>query len=307
MSIIEARDLTKRYGKVRGIQDVNLKVKEGEIFGFLGPNGAGKTTTIRLFLDLINPTSGKVFLFGQPVERQSVELHNELGYLPGELRLYERLTGGQFLNYMSRFQHDKPPARQRELLDALDLSPADLSRPMRFYSQGMKRKVGIVQAMQHDPNLLILDEPTEGLDPLMQQSFYKLLQDFRDRGGTVFMSSHILPEVEEVCDRVGLIREGEIVAVEEVEELRRRHVRCLRLVTASPLDRVPLLEPGITLHNQENTQTTLFVTGAANLQVLLGNLAQLDLVDFTFEHAKLEDFFLQYYAVEQPTLEKNRD
>jgi ABC-2 type transport system ATP-binding protein len=295
MSIIETRDLTKRYGKARGIQNVNLRVERGEIFGFLGPNGAGKTTTIRLLLDLINPTSGQVLLFDRPVERQSVELHNEVGYLPGELRLYERMTGRQFLDYLGRFQHDKPPARQRELLDALDLSPDRLNRPMRFYSQGMKRKIGIVQATQHDPRLLILDEPTEGLDPLMQQSFYQLLHDYRDRGGTVFMSSHILPEVEEVCDRVGLIRDGEMVAVEQVEELRRRHVRCLRLVTAAPLDVDPLLEPGITLHDQEGTEATLFVAGAVDLKALLAKLAQLDLVDLTFEHAKLEDFFLQYY------------
>jgi ABC-2 type transport system ATP-binding protein len=295
MSIIETRGLTKRYGETRGIQNVNLRVEEGEIFGFLGPNGAGKTTTIRLLLDLINPTSGQVFLFGQPVERQSVELRNEVGYLPGELRLYERMTGQQMLDYMGRFQHDKPPTRQRELLDALDLSPADLNRPMRFYSQGMKRKIGIVQAMQHDPNLLILDEPTEGLDPLMQQSFYQLLHDYRDRGGTVFMSSHILPEVEEVCGRVGLIRGGEMVAVEEVEELHHRHVRRLKLVTATPLDVPPLLEPGITLQSQEGTEATLFVTGAVDLKAMLGKLAQLDLVDLTFENAKLEDFFLQYY------------
>jgi ABC-2 type transport system ATP-binding protein len=295
MSVIETRGLTKRYGETRGIQNVDLRVEGGEIFGFLGPNGAGKTTTIRLLLDLINPTSGQVFLFGQPVERQSVELRNEVGYLPGELRLYERMTGQQMLDYMGRFQHDKPPARQRELLDALDLSPADLKRPMRFYSQGMKRKIGIVQAMQHDPNLLILDEPTEGLDPLMQQSFYQLLHDYRDRGGTVFMSSHILPEVEEVCGRVGLIRGGDMVAVEEVEELHRRHVRRLKLITATPLDAPPLIEPGITLHSQEGTEATLFVTGAVDLKAMLSKLAQLDLVDLTFENAKLEDFFLQYY------------
>jgi ABC-2 type transport system ATP-binding protein len=298
MSIIETRGLTKSYGKSPGIQNVNLKVEEGEIFGFLGPNGAGKTTTIRLLLDLMNPTSGQVLLFGQPVERQSVALHNEVGYLPGELRLYERMTGGQMLDYLSRFQHDKPPARQGELLDALDLSPAKLKQPMRFYSQGMKRKIGIVQAMQHDPRLLVLDEPTEGLDPLMQQSFYQLLQDYRDRGGTVFMSSHILPEVEQVCDRVGLIRQGEIVAVEEVENLHRRHVRLLRLVTNTPLDVAPLLELGITLHSQKDAEVTLFVTGAVNLKALLGKLAQLDLADLTFEDAKLEDFFLQYYTTE---------
>jgi ABC-2 type transport system ATP-binding protein len=270
-------------------------ISKGEIFGFLGPNGAGKTTTIRSLLGLINPTSGHVLLYDQPIDRQSVELRNEVGYLPGELRLYERMSGKQILDYLGRFQRDKPPQRQQELLDVLDLSPADLKRSVRFYSQGMKRKVGIIQAMQHDPRLLILDEPSEGLDPLMQQSFYQLLRDYRDRGGTVFMSSHILPEVEQVCDRVGLIRDGKMVAVEDVDELRRKHVRCLRLVTATPLDVGFMLEEGIIFHSQEGTEITLFVTGAVDLKALLNKLVQLDLVDLTFEHAKLEDFFLQYY------------
>jgi ABC-2 type transport system ATP-binding protein len=295
LPIIETRRLTKRYGKTRGVEDVNLRVAKGEIFGFLGPNGAGKTTTIRLLLDLINPSNGQVLLFDQPVFRQSVGLRNEVGYLPGELRLYERMTGQQMLDYLGHFQRGKPPMRQQELLDALDLSAADLKRSIRFYSQGMKRKVGIVQAMQHDPRLLILDEPSEGLDPLMQQSFYQLLRDYRDRGGTVFMSSHILPEVEQVCDRVGLIRDGEMVAVENVEELRRKHVRCLKLITAAPLDVGSVLEAGITFHSQDGAEITLFVTGAVDLKALLNKLAQLDLVDLTFEHAKLEDFFLQYY------------
>ena len=287
--------MTKRYGKIRGVENVNLRVTKGEVFGFLGPNGAGKTTTIRLLLDLINPTNGQVCLFDQLVDRQSVLLRNEVGYLPGELRLYERMTGQQVLDYLGHFQRNKPPTRQKELLDALTLSTSDLKRSIRFYSQGMKRKIGIVQAMQHDPRLLILDEPSEGLDPLMQQSFYQLLSDFRDHGGTVFMSSHILPEVEQVCDRVGLIRDGEMVAVENVEELRHKHVRCLRLITAAPLDIRSVLEEGITLHNQEGTETTLFATGAIDLKALLFKLTQLDLVDLTFEHAKLEDFFLQYY------------
>lgn len=298
MSIIEIRDLTKRYGKTRGIQNVALRVEKGEVFGFLGPNGAGKTTTIRLILDLINPTSGQVLLFGQPVRRQSVDLRSEVGYLPGELRLYEQLTGQEMLDYMGRFQDSKPPVRQPELLDALNLSSGDLKRPMRFYSQGMKRKIGIVQAMQHNPRLLILDEPTEGLDPLMQQSFYQLLHDYRESGGTVFMSSHILPEVEEVCDRVGLIRNGELVTIEEVEALHRQHVRRLRLVTARPLDASSLLGPGISLHSQAGTEVVLFVTGAVNLSKLLGKIAQFDLLDLAFEHAKLEDFFLKYYNKE---------
>ncbi len=298
MSIIETRNITKSYGTARGVQNLNLSVEEGEVFGFLGPNGAGKTTTIRLLLDLISPNQGQIFLFGQQVTRQSVELHSEIGYLPGELRLYEKMTGRQLLNHMGRYQQGKAPVRQQELLDALDLSSKVLRRPIRSYSQGMKRKIGIVQAMQHDPRLLILDEPSEGLDPLMQQNFYEQIRAYRDRGGTVFMSSHILPEVEEVCDRVGLIRDGKMVAVETVEDLHQQRVRRLKLTTAQPLDKpslLTLLGPGVTLRSQEGTEVLLFVTGTVSLKALLGKLAQIDIVDMTFEHAKLEDFFLQHY------------
>jgi ABC-2 type transport system ATP-binding protein len=295
MTIIETINLSKQYRKGRGIQDVNLKIEQGEVYGFLGPNGAGKTTTIRLILDLINPTGGQALLFGKPVERRRVALRQDVGYLPGELRMYERLTGKEMLDYLGRFQDNRPPSRQQELLTALDLSASDLVKPMRYYSQGMKRKIGIVQAMQHDPPLLILDEPTDGLDPLMQQNFYHLLDDYRARGGTVFMSSHVLPEVEVICDRVSLIRAGQIVTVEKVEDLHRQHVRRLKLVTVNPLDIALLDVPGISLHHQNGNETILFVTGAVSYPLLFRKLESLDLLDITFEHARLEDFFLQYY------------
>jgi ABC-2 type transport system ATP-binding protein len=295
MAVIQTQALTKRYGESLGIQDVNLSVKEGEIFGFLGPNGAGKTTTIRLLLDLMNPTSGQVRLFGQTVNRKDRTLFSQVGYLPGELRMHEHMTGQQTLGYLGRFQNTQGPVRRRELLAALDLAPTKLKQPLRTYSQGMKRKIGIVQAMQHDPRLLILDEPTDGLDPLMKQSFYHLLRDYRERGGTVFMSSHILPEVETICDRVALIREGSIVAVEEVADLQRRHTRRLRLVTETPLDASRLLQPGVTVKRQEGTTTILLVSALVRIPALLATLARLDILDMTFEDAKLEDFFMQYY------------
>ena len=295
MTIIQTQALTKRYGESLGIQDVDLSVKPGEIFGFLGPNGAGKTTAIRLLLDLMNPTSGQVRLFGQAVNRKDKTLFSQVGYLPGELRMHERMTGQQTLDYLGRFQNAQGPVYRRELLAALDLPPAKLKQPLRTYSQGMKRKVGIVQAMQHDPRLLVLDEPTDGLDPLVKQNFYQLLRDYRERGGTVFMSSHILPEVETVCDRVALIRKGRIVAVEEVADLQRRHTRRLRLVTETPLDASRLPQPGVTVKRQEGTTTVLLVSAVVRISALLATLAQLDILDMTFEDAKLEDFFMQYY------------
>jgi ABC-2 type transport system ATP-binding protein len=229
------------------------------------------------------------------VNRKDKTLYSQVGYLPGELRMHERMTGQQMLDYLGRFQNSQGPVYRRELLAALDLPPAKLKQPLRTYSQGMKRKIGIVQAMQHDPRLLILDEPTDGLDPLMKQNFYQLLRDYRERGGTVFMSSHILPEVEAVCDRVALIREGRIVAVEEVADLQRRHTRRLRLVTGTPLDASRLLQPGVTVKQQEGTTTVLLVSAVVRFPTLLATLTQLDILDMSFEDAKLDDFFMQYY------------
>ncbi len=208
MNVIETETLTKSYGSHRGIVEVDLAVAQGEVFGFLGPNGAGKTTTIRMLLDLIRPTSGVAKVFGIESSADPVAIHRRIGYLPGEFALYDRLSGGQTLEYFANLRGGVDKAYQAGLIERLDLDP---SRRFREYSKGNKQKVGLVIALQHRPELLVLDEPTAGLDPLVQQTFFATLREAVAAGATVFLSSHILSEVEKSCDRVAIIREGRIV------------------------------------------------------------------------------------------------
>ena len=216
-AIIEIEKLTKSYGSHRGIVEVDLQVDQGEIFGFLGPNGAGKTTTIRTLLDHIRPTSGRARVFGIDTTVDPVSIHRRLGYIPGEFSLYDRLTGGQTLQYFASLRGGVDKSYQAALIERFDIDP---TRRFREYSKGNKQKIGLVIALQHRPELLVLDEPTSGLDPLVQQSFYSLVREAKDEGRTVFLSSHILSEVERTCDRVAIIREGRLVKVDRVEALR---------------------------------------------------------------------------------------
>ncbi|HLJ82155.1 MAG TPA: ABC transporter ATP-binding protein, partial [Ktedonobacterales bacterium] len=221
-SIVDVKNLTKRYGKSRGIDDVSFQVEEGEIFGFLGPNGAGKTTTIRLLMALLRADTGTAQIAGMDCWEQSVEIKRLIGYLPGELSLDPNLTGGQILEYFGHLRGGVDQAYLKQLIARLDLDP---TRKFRQYSSGNKRKIGIVQAFMHRPRLLILDEPTNGLDPLNQQEFDHMIKEVRDEGRTVFLSSHILTEVEQTCNRVAIIREGRLVRVGGVAELKdiKRH------------------------------------------------------------------------------------
>ena len=221
--IIHTEGLTKSYGKNRGVIDVSLDVRPGEVFGFLGPNGAGKTTTIRTLLDFIRPNSGVAKVFGMDAHRQSREIRRRIGYLPGDLALYEKLKGAEMLRYMGNLRGGVEWDHVRELAERLH---SDLSRPIRTLSQGNRQKIGLIQALMHKPELLILDEPTNGLDPLIQQVFYRLISEVE--GQTVFLSSHNLPEVERVCDRVGIIREGRLIAVEEVSRAKVPRVATAR-------------------------------------------------------------------------------
>src|SRR5213595_1968107 len=226
---ISIRGLTKQYGSLTALKVLNLEVVQGEVLGILGLNGAGKTTAIRLLLDLLRPTSGKAFIFGHDCWTEGLAARARVGYLPGELGLYPDLTGFEVLDFLAGISRQAVDKRRRQdLFDRLELPHSDLRRSLRQYSTGMKRKLGLIQAFQADPQLLILDEPTEGLDPLMQASFYQLLLDFKKRGRTVFMSSHVLSEVDRACDRIALVRKGEIVLLAPVEETRKlaaRHVR----------------------------------------------------------------------------------
>jgi ABC-2 type transport system ATP-binding protein len=231
---IHLEHLGKQYGRLTALRNLSLDVVPGEIFGFLGLNGAGKTTTIRILLDLVRPTTGRASILGADCQTDGLQVRAQLGYLPGEPGFYGDMTGGATLDLLGRLSAAHIDAAWRaRLLDRLEFAAADLRRPMREYSTGMKRKLGIVQAFQADPPLLVLDEPTEGLDPLMQDAFYDLVAEARRRGRTVFMSSHVLPEVERVCDRIGLLRDGELVLLSTVADVRRFAGRRMRVSFAA--------------------------------------------------------------------------
>ena len=282
--------LTKMYGSSRGILDLDLEVRQGEIFGFLGPNGAGKTTTIRLLLDLIKPTSGSARVLGLDCVRDSVAVRRLVGYLPGEVSLYEWMTGVALLDFLARAGNRPAPLRG-ELLERLDLDPS--GRIGRF-SHGMKQKLALVSAMQHDPAVLLLDEPTSGLDPLIQQEFYVILRDLKNRGRTIFLSSHVLAEVERLCDRVGIIREGRLVAVEEVGTLRNRVIREMRVTFAVPIDARLLEGPGVRVVSANGCEVRLSVAGGVG--DLVRRLAEHEVADLEYDKPSLEALFLGYYS-----------
>jgi ABC-2 type transport system ATP-binding protein len=294
---ISIRGLTKRYGPLTALNDLNLDVERGEIFGFLGLNGAGKTTAIRLLLDLLRPTSGQAFIFGYDCWTEGLDARARIGYLPGELGLYLDLTGLETLDFLAGLNRQPVDKQYRQqLCDRLELPQRDLRRRLREYSSGMKRKLGIIQAFQANPPLLILDEPTEGLDPLMQESFYGLLVDAKRGGATVFMSSHVLSEVERICDRIALLRKGEMVLLSSVRESRRLAPRRVRVLFSEDVDAAPDLPPGHELIEKAPRLWRLTVAGP--LGPLLALLEGLPVEDMELEEARLEDVVLKYYREE---------
>jgi ABC-2 type transport system ATP-binding protein len=291
--------LAKRYGRVTALSDVTLDVSPGEIFGFLGLNGAGKTTTIRVLLDLVRPTSGRAAVFGKDCQAHSLDARAQIGYLPGELGFYGDMTGAATLDFLGRLARGGiDMRRRRDLLDRLELSPSDLQRPIREYSTGMKRKLGIVQAFDSDRGLLILDEPTEGLDPLMQEALYGLLEDTRRRGRTVFMSSHVLPEVERVCDRIGLLRRGELVLVSAIDAVRRLAARRVHIVFG---ETVPVPDgawpEGCEAAEVGPAEWRLHVRGPLGPVITL--VAALPVKDLEVREPHLEEVLRQYYKKEE--------
>ncbi len=292
MNIIETEKLTKSYGTHRGIIEVDLAVTEGEIFGFLGPNGAGKTTTIRTLLDLIRPTSGVARVFGVESSADPVAIHRRVGYLPGEFALYDRLTGAQHLEYFANLRGGVDRAYQASLVERLDLDP---SRRFREYSKGNKQKVGLVIALQHRPELLVLDEPTGGLDPLIQQSFFEILKEAVAAGATVFLSSHILSEVEKTCDRVAIIREGRLVRLGTVDALRdlAHHQVELRFAGEVPAARFAGL-PGVSDVIVDDHVLRMRVAGA--ITPVVQAAAGYELLDFVSREPSLEETFLAQYG-----------
>ncbi|PWU18248.1 MAG: ABC transporter [Verrucomicrobia bacterium] len=293
VAAISIRGLTKTYGSLTALRELTLDVCPGEIFGFLGLNGAGKTTAIRLLLDLLRPTSGSACIFGSDCRAQGLNARARIGYLPGELGLYLDLTGLETLDFLAGLNRQAVhlPYR-RALCDRLELPERDLRRRLRQYSAGMKRKLGLIQALQSQPPLLILDEPTDGLDPLMQEAFYSLLADVKRSGATVFMSSHILSEVERVCDRLALLRKGELVLLSAVRESRRLAPRRVRVLFTHDVALPPTL-PGHQFVEFTPRLWHLAVTGP--LGPLLAVLQGLPVHDLELEEARLEDVVLKYY------------
>ncbi len=295
---IAIRDLAKSYGHVHAVRGVTFDVQRGEIFGFLGLNGAGKTTTIRILLDLLRPSRGQAQLFGFDCQRQSRLARATVGYMPGELGFYSDMTGLEVLDLMARLSSGRHDATLRlQLADRLELARADLRRPLRAYSTGMKRKLGLIQALQTDPPLLILDEPTEGLDPLVQRALHELLFELRGRGRTVFMSSHVLSEVERLCDRIGVIREGEVVLLSTVEEARRRSGRTVQIQFTRPVDALPL-PAGMSLVSRTPDRWSVKVEhDIGELMPLLGTLPVRDL---EILEPSLEDVLRSFYRTVRP-------
>jgi ABC-2 type transport system ATP-binding protein len=294
-AVISTRALTKHYGQVRALNDLTLDVRRGEIFGFLGPNGAGKSTAIRTLLGFLHATRGTATVLGHDIATDSVAIRRSTGYLPGGVALYDALSGEQVLDYLVEMQGTQP-RRRVELCERLELPVSVLRRKVRDYSRGMRQKIGVVQALQHDPELAILDEPTEGLDPLMQLAFYRLLDDLRIEGKTVFFSSHVLSEVERLCDRVAIIRAGHLMAVHDVTELlaRRKRRVMLRWRGAAP---DPATLPGLADVEVDGSRITGTLSG--EIAGFVRSIASPNLEDLTIEPASLEEAFLEYYADEE--------
>jgi len=303
---IRLETLTKYYGKTRGVTGLQLEVEPASVFGFLGPNGAGKTTTIRVLLDLIRPTSGRALVFGLDSRRESMAIRRRSGYLPGELSLYGRLTGDETLRYFANLRGGVDPGSIRTLCERLDF---DTGKKVADLSTGNKRKLGLIQALMHRPELLILDEPTAGLDPLVQHEFYHLVEEARQAGQTVFLSSHNLPEVQRVCDRVAFVREGELVAVEDVAVLTGRAVRELEVTFAAPVpaaafegvDGVTGVTangpgPGFGGAPEGGGTRTLRLTVRGSLDATVKVLARYEVVTMSSRELDLEDVFLAFYG-----------
>ncbi len=291
-TVIHTENLTKFYGRQRGVLGLNLEVRRGEVFGYLGPNGAGKTTTIRTLLDFIRPTRGHATIFGLDTRKNSGEIRQRVGHLPGELALYENLTGAELLRYVGHLRGGAERKSVEQLAARLD---SDLSRPIRSLSHGSRQKIGLIQALMHKPELLVLDEPTLGLDPLVQQEFYRLLAEIKAEGRTVFLSSHILPEVERICDRVGIIREGRLITVDDVATLKSRALRRLEIhfATAVPQEAFARVA-GVRDLTVENSVLRCTVMGS--LDALIKAAAQFEVVNVISHEPSLEEIFLAYYS-----------
>ncbi|MEM7322044.1 MAG: ABC transporter ATP-binding protein [Actinomycetota bacterium] len=298
-AVVETNGLSKRYGDVVGVADLDLAIQPGEVFGFIGPNGSGKTTTIRLLLDFIRPTSGTAAIFGLDSHRSSLEIRRRLGYVPGDLTLFDRLTADDLFTWLGRLRVRHDPGHAAELADRLMLDP---SRKIGDLSTGNRQKVGLVQAFMHRPELLVLDEPTSGLDPIVRRSFQELVAEVAAEGATVFLSSHVLNEVEDVCDRVAMITDGRLRRIDEITDLRARSHRRVEVVLGGspdlqPLDRLACVDHLAVVGDQPVT-ATLDVVG--EIDPLIKTLGRYEIEDLLIEPKSLEDLFLERCDLPSP-------
>lgn len=294
MNTIEINNLSKYYGKNRGVLDIDLTVREGEIFGFIGPNGAGKSTTIRTMLNLISPTKGDIKIFGMDSVKEADKIAQHIGYLPSEVFYYDDMKVKELLNYSASFYKKDCSERIRVLSELLEL---DLNRKIEELSYGNRKKVGIVQGLLHDPKLIILDEPTSGLDPLMQQKFFQLLQEENRKGKTIFFSSHILSEVQKLCHRVAIIKEGEIIKLQDMATLKKETYKRFTIETDHDLKNALEKIEGISdLTISENLHRFIY---KGNLNSITSLLSGIKIHDLLIEEPTLEEIFLHYYEKEE--------
>lgn len=293
MYVIETNKLTKKYGRARGISDINLQVQEGEIFGFIGPNGAGKSTTIRVLLNLIFPTSGTAAIMGLDCVKQTKQIKQQVGYLPGEVNYYGDMRIMDLFRYSAGFYRKDCSKRTKELISLFEVDPA---KKIDSLSLGNKKKLGIIQALLHEPRLLILDEPSSGLDPLMQKIFFDVLQKENAKGATIFFSSHVLNEVQKLCHRVAIIKEGRILKVEEIEKLRRSQFKKINIEYSNEKYAQALPEHSVNFQSAGRSVQFLY-NGAIN--DLIRKLAETGVDNLWIEEPSLEEIFMHYYEKRQ--------
>lgn len=290
-NVIELKHLTKTYGASRGVKNVSLNVMTGSIFGFLGPNGAGKTTTISMLVDLIRPTKGHISLFGLDAQRDSLAIRRRIGFLAGDFALDESLTGWQQLKYLASLRGGVNEGRIRELAKRFD---CNLNREIKTLSRGNRQKIGLISALMHEPELLIFDEPTSGLDPLMQSAFNEIIREYKQQGKTVFISSHLLSEIQEVCDQVAFIREGNLVAVRDMSEIAASSPKRLHLISNDKKLKEHLR--GVKGLNLLPSEVPIIdCTYAGDINALVQLLSHYELDDLTITEADLETVFMKYY------------
>lgn len=287
-NILEIKNLTKYYGKTLAVKDLSLELKQGEIFGFIGPNGAGKSTTIRSIMNLINKTKGEVYFLGETLTKDNLKLKEQIGYLPSEVVLYEDLTIKEMLDYHESFYKKDLNKRRKELVKKLKLEE---SKKIEDLSLGNQKKLGIVIALMHEPKLLILDEPTSGLDPIMQQVFYDLLQEEKEKGTTIFYSTHILSEISKICDRVGIIKEGKLLKVETIKELQNKNLNIVTIKSNEIDEIIKILK----LDVEKIDEITIKFKNTLSSDKLIKLLSNYKIENLLIEEPTLEDIFLHYY------------